>query len=402
MKPKFAIVTAHSGRPIMPQWYMSMQQLVAPPNSAHVYVQTLGNKMDDAYNALAEQSVASGAEFTMFVDDDTQLPPNTLVDLMTVLESGDPQVAMAGGIYTSRGHPVSPHVFKAYGQGPYWKWKCGEVFPCFAVGSGAMMVRNEVFEKLEKPWFKKLDSVAEIEQYGDLFPHEGMKVGLVSVDIFFCQKLAKAGYKVMAHGGVLPIHWDITVDGGKPYYLPVDSYPMRILKSHKIQGWMTGKELDWLAKQAEQHKQIVEVGSHKGRSTRALGDYALGTVWAFDDWIGPRDFELSKNGEFFHEFQSNLSDLLESEKVKVIKGDHGDESIIPDIKPDMVFIDGHHSYEAVKRDIEIWKKRMVPGGLLCGHDIITGSPGGVLQAVKEEFPGTYRIPHETDIWMVTV
>src|SRR5271157_2294428 len=341
----------------MPQWYLSMQQLVAPPNTSHTFIQTLGQDMDVAYEALADKSVATGAEFTLFVDDDTQIPPHTLVELMTVLETSGPDVMVAGGIYTSRAKPISPHVFKGYGEGPFWKWRFGSVFPCYAVGSGAMMVRNEVFSKIPKPWFKKLDSVEEIASYGDLFPHEGLKFGLVSVDIFFFQKLARAGFKVMAHGGILPIHWG---DDCKPYHLPMDSYPMRILRSHKIEGWMEPRELDWLAKQADTHKQIVEVGSYKGRSTRALGDYTSGTVWAFDDWKGCRDIRLSSNGEFFHAFENNVADLLEEGKVKIINGDHGDESLIPDIHPDMVFIDGSHEAADVKRDIRIWRKRLAP------------------------------------------
>ncbi len=383
----------------MPQWYMSLQQIVAPPNSSHTYIQTLGQNMDDAYNALTEKSLELGAEYTMYVDDDTQLPPNTLVDLMTVLESGDPDVMMAGGIYTSRALPISPHVFKEYSGSPFWKWRFGDIFPCFATGSGAMMVRNSVFEKIERPWFKKLDSVEEIASYGDLFPHEGLTHGMISVDIFFCQKLAKAGYKVMAHGGVLPIHWDAAI--GVPYYLPPDSYPMKILKAHKIDGWMTPKELNWLAKQAEQHKKIVEIGSHKGRSTRALGDYTSGTVWAFDDWKGPREIGLSKNGEFFHAFQNNLADLIEEEKVKVIRGDHGDESLIPDIQPDMVFIDGSHEYAHVVRDIRMWRSRLAPGGLLCGHDI-SKQDVSVLPAVKAEFGENWGIVPGTDIWQAII
>ncbi len=27
-----------------------------------------------------------------------------------------------------------------------------------------------------------------------------------------------------------------------------------------------------------------------------------------------------------------------------------------------------HSFEAVKEDIEIWKSKVKPGGILCGHD----------------------------------
>jgi Methyltransferase domain len=401
MKPKLCIAVPHSGRSIMPQWRIATQQLIGPKNTIHAWLYTLGQKMDEAYNALAEQSIALGAEFTLFLDDDTEIPPNTLPELMKVLDTSHSDVMACGGIYTTREHPIVPLVFQGLGQGSFWKWKAGEVFPCYAVGSGAMMVRNEVFSKLSKPWFKDIQTVDEIEQYRDVFSFEELASARISVDIFFCQKLAKAGYKVLAHGGILPIHWG---PDNNPYYLPADSYPMRIAKAHRIQGWMTPPELSWLATQAESHKQIVEVGSFQGRSTRALGDYACGTVWAFDDWQGCRDIQMSKNGEFFHAFEMNLYDLLAREKVKIIKGDHGDESLIPDIQPDMVFIDGSHYCEDVRRDIQIWKKRMAPGGLLCGHDIITGSKNdiGVLPAVKQEFGDSWHVVPNTDIWAVTV
>lgn len=36
---------------------------------------------------------------------------------------------------------------------------------------------------------------------------------------------------------------------------------------------------------------------------------------------------------------------------------------------DLVFIDGEHSFEAVRRDIQVWKRRVRPdGGVLAGHD----------------------------------
>ena len=36
---------------------------------------------------------------------------------------------------------------------------------------------------------------------------------------------------------------------------------------------------------------------------------------------------------------------------------------------DFVFVDGDHTYGAVKRDIELWWPLVNAGGLLCGHDI---------------------------------
>ncbi|CAK9083024.1 BRCT domain-containing protein [Durusdinium trenchii] len=35
---------------------------------------------------------------------------------------------------------------------------------------------------------------------------------------------------------------------------------------------------------------------------------------------------------------------------------------------DLVFIDGDHTFEAAQRDIQVWKRRVRPGGIIAGHD----------------------------------
>ena len=49
---------------------------------------------------------------------------------------------------------------------------------------------------------------------------------------------------------------------------------------------------------------------------------------------------------------------------------------------DLVFIDGNHSYEVVKRDLELYWPKVRPGGILIGHDYTTRFPG-VIKAVRE-------------------
>ena len=50
---------------------------------------------------------------------------------------------------------------------------------------------------------------------------------------------------------------------------------------------------------------------------------------------------------------------------------------------DFVFIDGEHSYEAAKADIEAWWHKVRSGGLLMGHDYDRQRFPGVCRAVDE-------------------
>lgn len=58
---------------------------------------------------------------------------------------------------------------------------------------------------------------------------------------------------------------------------------------------------------------------------------------------------------------------------------------IEDNSLDFVFIDADHSYEGVKNDIIHWRKKVKPGGWLCGHDWGKLNKGNVEKAVREFF-----------------
>lgn len=51
---------------------------------------------------------------------------------------------------------------------------------------------------------------------------------------------------------------------------------------------------------------------------------------------------------------------------------------------DLIFIDGDHSYQAVKQDLQLWRDKLRPGGLLAGHDLFNLAFEGVLEALVED------------------
>lgn len=71
---------------------------------------------------------------------------------------------------------------------------------------------------------------------------------------------------------------------------------------------------------------------------------------------------------------------------------------IPDESLDFVFIDCDHSYEGVKRDIELWGPKVRIGGMITGHDINLES---VQRAVGDTI-GTHETKGQewNNIWWV--
>lgn len=148
----------------------------------------------------------------------------------------------------------------------------------------------------------------------------------------------------------------------------------------EVEGWMDDIELIFLARAAAKHKVIVEVGSWKGRSTKALAVATPGIVYAVDTW------EDKASEAAFH---CNLAPELKSKKVIPLKLTSlvAAKSFVSraGANPDMVFIDAGRSYTYVKQDILAWQPLLVDGGLLSGHDYKASKPG-VVQAVDELIP----------------
>lgn len=163
---------------------------------------------------------------------------------------------------------------------------------------------------------------------------------------------------------------------------------MDISKALSIPGYMWEMHLEWLAQHAMMYRNIIELGSFYGRSTRALCDNAIGHVWAVDLWETDISGGMVPGDTIFEAFKNNMADappVLTVVRMSTVDAYH--KYFIPSFgyqSFDMVFIDADHTYEAVKQDIMLYANLIKPGGLVTGHDL---NWDGVRQAVDELLPG---------------
>lgn len=175
--------------------------------------------------------------------------------------------------------------------------------------------------------------------------------------------------------------------------------PIKLESAVNLYGYMTYEELKWLAEQAQKHSKIVEIGTYLGKSTRALADNTDGFVVTVDNFAGPQDTTIPNalRNNIFELFMSFCYDLLQVGKLRVIADDHA--NVVLDFSPDMVFLDGSHIYEDIKRDISYWLPRITKGGLICGHDYTNMED--VRKAVSEIVPKA-KVAKGTSIWYLTL
>ena len=204
-----------AGTPVRPEWALTLAMLDRPLAYNYAFTPVHGKNVDDARNCIAALAIEHKCKYLFFLDDDVTPPKYALARLTAYLEKPHHKdVMVAGGIYCSKTDPPLPMVFRNLGAGPTWDWKKGDIFEVDGLATGCMLIRTEVFDKLERPYFKEVFEPSTDEDPG---------VNCWSDDLYFCDKVRKAGYKIVADGSLLCTHWDLN---GKMYDLPADSYPM--------------------------------------------------------------------------------------------------------------------------------------------------------------------------------
>ncbi len=176
----------------------------------------------------------------------------------------------------------------------------------------------------------------------------------------------------------------------------------------EIQGWCSF--IFMYAEEVEKAKDgavFVEIGAWKGKSTAFMAveiinsgkDIEFHTVDTFkgsDEKVHHAD-TICQEGRLEEVFRRSIRDVNKYVTVHV-----GDSSSLAaefkDKSVDFVFVDGAHTYEGVKKDLEAWWPKLKSGCRMGGDDIRWK---GVSKATEEFFARTPEItPNGKHWWMV--
>lgn len=130
---------------------------------------------------------------------------------------------------------------------------------------------------------------------------------------------------------------------------------------------------------------MIEVGSYAGESADIFASTGkVKTLYCIDPWkSGYDEGDIASYSSDFKEVENAFDEVQKKHSDVIVKykgtladfmADH------PEVKPDLLYIDACHQYEAVKSDINNAFK-LCPK-YLSGHDYVNGW-GGVMKAVDE-------------------
>jgi predicted O-methyltransferase YrrM len=146
-----------------------------------------------------------------------------------------------------------------------------------------------------------------------------------------------------------------------------------------IEGWLSdaqGRALYDAAAATTGRGAIVEIGSWKGRSTAwlAAGARRAGQrVFAIDPHTGSReDPHANTLDEFLDNMQrAGVSDVVTPLVMTSVEAVRRVPEAI-----ELLFIDGDHRFEGVRRDADLWLPRLVDGAVVMLHDVATAGYHG--------------------------
>ncbi len=145
------------------------------PTLALAILNVKGSILPQVRATLAQQALAVGADYLFWLDSDMRFPKDTLLRLLAHQQN------VVGGNYPTRQPPILPTAHNA--NGPVYTDEVAKgLVPVDRLGFGCVLVKQEVFATMERPWFA--------------FGYARSDDGYVGEDYYWFQKAREKGYTI--------------------------------------------------------------------------------------------------------------------------------------------------------------------------------------------------------------
>ena len=184
---KLVICVPGCETPVSVAWGINLAGQYWPLNVSIEYASQdgLGQDMDLLRNYSAAYALGTKSKYVWFLKEEV-LPPNWAMHRLLEAINSDPSIMICAAM-SETNVPESVEfkddVLKVFVDENQEKFELLEIMPNNYVGLECTLVKAELFDKIDEPWFKSSD--------------------LVNSASFLCHKTMEAGFKVTAHSGVL-------------------------------------------------------------------------------------------------------------------------------------------------------------------------------------------------------
>lgn len=141
-----------------------------------------------------------------------------------------------------------------------------------------------------------------------------------------------------------------------------------------------------LAAQVPSDYTIIEIGAYKGKSTcyLAAGAQAGGgaIVYSIDLWERA-PWPQYADPAVHRAWEDNIGCLGLVGKAIAICASSQEAAQLVDANVGLLWVDADHTYEGVRRDVELWSPKLALDGVMVFHDAAT-EHWGVARAIREK------------------
>ncbi len=163
----------------------------------------------------------------------------------------------------------------------------------------------------------------------------------------------------------------------------------------QIPGWMPQENRDKLTELIREYdiRTVVEIGSFLGLSAGWFAQ-RVEHVTCVDWWQGSPKTGIPM--DCYQQFKRNMEALGVADKITTIRGNSNDVADRVRLA-DLVYIDGDHSFDGCKRDIELYRSNA--RRVICGDDYAPREYYQVIEAVTATLPDHQ---HYGEFWWAVI